>query len=483
MNIDLGFAMKNRLTKTAYLRYLSCPNEFWLDQNIPSILSKDVNTLEYEHLRQQGYDVERYVKMLQRFHPDDTKLVEFQRAFQTDDLYARSDVTVTDKATGVIDIYEVKSSASVKDEHYDDLAFQKITAERSGFTIGRSNVITMNGEYVRRGDLDVEQLFNVTDVSDVIDGLIPKTEQQIADAIAYADSEPVPMLSAYCKDNKLDCAFIRLHFPDLPDYTIFDVSRLNKSKISDLLELDVIDIVDIPDDFPLSAKQRIQVAAAKTREVAIDRDKIRELIDGWEYPLHFLDYETFSYAIPLFDGVRPFQQMCFQYSLHTIREKGGEIGHRYFLSTGEAEPPRSMVEQLLQDMAGDVGTVFVWYEPFEKSRNDEMAAMYPEFADFFAEVNSRVFDLMKIFSDHLYVHPDFRGSSSIKKVMPVIVPELSYNDLGIRDGMTASISWFRATTWTSLGEDERRRIYSDLQKYCYLDTWAMVEIFNRLENL
>lgn len=475
--------MKNRLTKTDYLLYLTCPNEFWLKQNRPDVIKADVDSMEYEHLRQQGYAVESYVKQLRRFQPADGKVVEFQRVFQTADLYARSDVTVTDTSDGVIDLFEVKASASIKPEHIEDAAFQKYIAERSGFTVGRVHLITMNGEYVRRGEIDVEQLFIITDVTDETTELMPTTEEQILSAIAYSSTEPIPSIAAFCAANKLECPFIKLHFPDLPEYTVFNVSRLNKAKLAELLDRGVIDIVDIPGDFKLSSKQQIQVNAAKAGEVVIDRNAIRERIESWKYPLHFLDYETFSYAIPLFDGVRPFQQMCFQYSLHTIPESGSEPVHSFYLSTGETAPARSLAEKLEQDLSGTNGTVFVWYEPFEKTRNDEMGMMYPEFAGFFSELNTRVYDLMKIFSENLFVHPDFRGSSSIKKVLPVLVPHLSYRELGIGDGMTASISWFRAATWETTRDIERQQIFDDLEKYCHLDTLAMVEIFKRLREL
>ena len=474
--------MKDRLTKTAYLAFLNCPNEFWLSFQ-PSKPEKEPGTLEYEHLRQQGYEVERYVKHLQRFEPNESFAVDFQRAFQTADLYARSDAVVTDKATGIIDLYEIKSAATVKPEHLNDVAFQKVVAERSGFTVGRCHVITMNGEYVRNGDIDVDQLFTVDDVTDQIAALMPVTELQIEAARAFADSTPVPSLADYCSE-KLNCAFLKLKFPNLPDYTIFNISRLNKPKLKDLLERGIIDIRDIPDNFKLSEKQKRHVTAAKTGQLLIDADEIARRIDGWAYPLHFLDYETFSYAIPQFDGVRPFQQMCFQYSLHTIREKGGEIEHNYFLADRtDVDPPRALAASLREHMAGDLGTVLVWFEGFEKTRNDEMAAMFPEFADFFADVNAHVYDLMKIFSDGHYVHPEFKGSSSIKKVLPVLCPHLSYKDLGISEGLTASISWYRAAKWETMDAAERRHIFDDLEEYCKLDTHAMVEIFNKLSAL
>jgi hypothetical protein len=474
--------MKDRLTKTAYLAYLKCKQEFWLSVHQP-LLFAEPDTLEYEHLRQQGYAVQQLVKQLERFKPSDSTVVDFERAFQTFDRYARSDIVVTDKATGAVNIYEIKSSASVKDDHYDDVAFQKMVAESSGSTVDRCFVITLNGDYIRQGDIDPEQLFTVTDVTEQIDERLDVTNRQANEAAAYLDSVPVPSLVDYCMDKKLDCRFIRLNFPGLPDYTVFDILFLKHDKRRELLAQSIIDITDVPDNFPLSPKQRLQIEVARSGEPRIDREEIARRVLSWEYPLQFLDYETFSYAIPQFDGVRPFQQMCFQYSLHTIDEPGGELKHSYFLSHGENDPPRALAESLQKDLGGRIGTVFVWYEAFEKTRNTEMGEMFPEFAQFFEEVNSKTYDLMKIFSDNLYIHPEFKGRTSIKKVLPVLVPDLSYLDLGIGDGMTASISWYRAAKWDTMDAAERETIFADLLKYCELDTLAMVEIFKRLAAL
>ena len=471
--------MKDRLNKTDFLRFLSCPNEFWLKLRMPLLLQTP-STLEYEHLREQGYTVERYAKRLEQFQPTGPFAVDFQRVFQTNDLYAKSDIVVTDSTTGVLDIYEIKSSGSVKPEHLDDVSFQKIVAKKCGFTVGQCFVITMNGEYIRQGEIDPEQLFVITNVTDSVLALASTTEDQIKAARAYADSEPVASLVDYCTDNKLDCRFIKLNFPNLPDYTVFDIAFLKNEKRRDLLSQGIVSITDVPDDFPLSKKQQIQVAAAKSGEVIIDRNEIANRIDSWEYPLHFLDYETFAYAIPQFEGVRPFQQMCFQYSLHTIDRPGAAPGHSYFLSRGEDNPPRAMAENLRDAMSGRIGTVLVWYEAFEKTRNDEMATMFPDLADFFNEVNAKTHDLMKIFADKLYIHPDFKGRSSIKKVLPVLVPELKYTDLGIGDGLTATISWYRAVKWDHMEEPDKLQIFENLEKYCEMDTIAMVRIFEEL---
>lgn len=476
--------MRYRLTKTGYLSYLKCPPEFWLLEKQP-LLHSDPITLEYEHLRQQGYEVQRLARSRAQFKSTAGHAVDFERTFQTEDFLARADIVVTDQTTGSIDFYEVKSTSSVKEDHYDDLAFQKLTAMRAGATVERCFVLTMNSEYVRRGDIDVEQLFVVHDVTEIVDERLEFTEQYAHQAIRYLESVPVPSLLDYCKDNKLKCKFILEHFRDqIPDYTIFDIPFLKNEKRRELLSQGVIGIIDVPDDFPLSDKQRIQVEAAKSGIITIDANAIEKRTSEWQYPLHFLDYETFAYAIPQFDGVRPYQQMCFQYSLHTIDEPGSELRHAWYLNRGEdPTPPRGLVEELKKAMSGGIGTVLVWYEAFEKGRNTEMAEMFPEHADFLKEVNDKTYDLMKIFSDRLYIHPEFKGRSSIKKVLPVLVPELSYDELGIGDGLTATIKWFRAVKWDTLEASEREQIFKDLDAYCFQDTLAMVKIVERLQAL
>jgi hypothetical protein len=481
--------MDYRLTKTAYLKYLTCPQEFWLEVKQPLLFADDEESIQYTHLRQQGYDVESYVKKLARFQTNDNQAVEFQHKFQTETLYVKSDVVVTDKQTGDVDIYEIKGASSVKDEHYDDVAFQKFVAEESGANVRNCYVITMNADYVRRGEIDAEQLFVITDVTPEINALQEVTEIQSSAAIAFLDTEMVPTLIDYAnsrhkRKNEFECKVISKYFPEMPDFTVFHIPRIHKPKLIKLLEMGVIDINDIPDDFELSANQREYISTAKINTITIEREKIKAIMDTWEYPLHFLDYETFSYAIPQFDGIRPFQQMCFQYSLHTIDRPGGELRHSAYLARNdEANPPQKLAEHLRNAMSGGIGKVFVWYEAFEKTRNTEMAEMFPDYKDFFDEVNAKTYDLMKIFSERLYVHPEFKGRSSIKKIQPVLVPHLSYNDLDISEGLTATIKWFRAVKWDSLSDEEREKTFDALEQYCHLDTLAMVEIYRVLAAL
>ena len=468
--------MESVLSKSDYLRYLKCPQEFWLARNTPELFAAEP-TLEYEHLRAQGYIVQRLVRGMSRFK--DNADAEFETEFSTNDLYARCDIIIRDRNERTIDIYEVKSSGSVKPEHIDDVAFQKHVAELTGEVVGKCFVVTTNCDYTRRGEVDPDECFIIHDVTAEIALKNAEIVQKILEAYNYLNAEPVPRLADHCSD-KHRCLFIQHHFPDIPEYSVFDVSRLHKNKLRDLLEQNIVDVLHIPPDFKLSEKQRRHVDCARTGEPVIDHDKISKILGELRFPLHFLDYETFSYAVPQFNGTRPFQQMAFQYSLYTIQEPCGEPVNNRFLSDGSGDPCLELAEHLSQAMAGKIGSVVVWNAQFERKCNEEIAAMHPEFAAFFADVNENLFDLMEIFSKDHYIHPGFKGRHSLKKVLPVVEPSLGYDFMTIADGMTASIRWFHAAS-KRYDADVCSQIFEDLNKYCNLDTYGMVAIYNALQ--
>ena len=416
------------------------------------------------------------------FAPDlERHKVEFAREFVSDTLYAKSDAVITNLATGELSIYEVKSSASVKEEHIHDVAFQKAAAEACGERVAHAFVIVVNTAYVRNGAIDPEAICKIEDVTAKVFELKEYTSAKIAEAFHYLAVDPDPAILGYCA-SKLDCVFIRHHHPNLPDYTVFDLANLKAEKRDSLLARGIINIRDIPDDFEITPRQRRFVTVARSGAAHIDYDEIKKSLEGLAYPLYFLDYETFSCAVPHRDGIRPYQQMAFQYSLHGFDAPGIERPHSKYLSDGGDNPPLELARSLRDAMNGEIGTVVVWSQGFEKNVNKQIGEMFPEFAEFFGEINEKLFDLRKIFSDLLYMHPAFLGSTSIKNVMPVLAPLLSYKGLDIGDGMTASIKWFHMATRRGT-EEERQATFEALCEYCHLDTKAMVEIFKVLKAL
>lgn len=215
-------------------------------------------------------------------------------------------------------------------------------------------------------------------------------------------------------------------------------------------------------------------------QILIKSTQIKEVLDGLAYPLYFLDFETFSYVYPSHEGIFPYQQMVFQYSLHVIESEGAEVQHFEYLMPSKETPLAELFEKMQEQIHPIDGTVIVWNETFEKTQNKKMAAVLPQFAKFLYSVNERVYDLMKIFSQGLYLHPKFKGSASIKNVLPVLCPELSYKDLEIQNGGTAVIKWHHMTDGR-MTETDVTNTYKNLLKYCKLDTWAMVRIWQELK--
>ncbi|MBK8451698.1 MAG: DUF2779 domain-containing protein [Saprospiraceae bacterium] len=211
----------------------------------------------------------------------------------------------------------------------------------------------------------------------------------------------------------------------------------------------------------------------------IHKAEIQSTLQKLNYPLYFLDYETLSTAIPIYDGTKPYQQIPFQYSLHMIKEPGANTEHHEFLNMERTNPMESLSRQLRSDI-GDKGTVIVWNKKFEGMCNKGLAEAVPGLSPFLVGINERFFDLMEIFSKRMFVHKDFKGSSSIKKILPVLVPELSYKELAIGDGGTATTSWKRMV-FEMENELEKIMIKSHLLEYCKLDTVAMVEIFRKIQ--
>src|SRR5688572_19273592 len=271
------------LTKSAYMEFLRCPNEFWLAHNSPSKTDDDRTLLE-KHLREQGYDVQRLAEKMSIFQ---TGVVNTQMKFVADDMWTSADIVTTDPVTKEISIYEVKSATKVKDEYIYDVAFQKMVAETLGYKVAKTYVITVDNTYTRNGEIDPDRLLKIHDVTDDVIAKQAETLEQTRAAFKYLDVEPTPNIAEHC-NKKFDCEFIRKHFTDIPDYNVMHISRLDKKKCADLLSKGILDIRHVPADFKLSDKQRHQVDLACSGETFIDRDAINERLSTLKYPLHFL---------------------------------------------------------------------------------------------------------------------------------------------------------------------------------------------------
>ncbi|MEX2144807.1 MAG: DUF2779 domain-containing protein [Candidatus Spechtbacterales bacterium] len=490
-----------QLSKSEFMMFLKHPAWLWLkkhdpkklpepDENLQALFDAGFEFEQYATKRFPGgveigfRGFEEYKSMIERTQKalgDGAKTL-FQARFETDTLTCICDIL--DRVDGnTFNLYEIKSSTKVKPEHIPDLAFQAIILENNGLKVRNISVIHVASEYVRKGDIDPAELSFVSDVTEDVRGEIEKTKYNINRALGVANSAEMPDPSPRYAGLGSFVEWMNIYkgLREVQPYSIYELASPGVNRIAELEDMGIHLIEHIPDDFKLTVKQQAQAEAVKRNERIINTEKIREFLGGLTYPLYFLDYETAMSAIPLYDGTRPYQQIPFQYSLYTVSAPDAEPKYSEYLHRNGEYPVYELLTRLKQDI-GPEGSVIVWYKNFEMTRNKEMAEMFPEFAPFLENVNSRAVDLMEPFSNAWFVDKDFLGSSSIKYVLPVLVPALSYKELGIQEGGSAQRLWMDAAIRNKEGID-KEKIYSDLVEYCKMDTYAMVEIWRFLDNL
>lgn len=493
-----------QISKSDYITYLKHPAWLWLKKNDKNKLPPVDDALQ--SIFDAGYLFESYAEKL---FPDGIKLnwegyqeyldlpqrtneaifsgakTIFQGRFEVGEITCITDVIVfKDKDT--LDLYEIKSSSSAKTYHEHDLAFQTIVLEDSGYNVDNIAVIHVNKDFVRNGDIDIKEFTAITDVTTKVRKRIDVTREKIKDAIETAKLKEMPDTSPSKCGLSSTSEWIEIYKLlmgiENGDGSIYDIYNPSATLISKLEEAGIKLIHDIPLDFDgLSDKQRWQVKALKTDQIFSDTKRIHDFMSQIEYPIYFLDYESLSSVVPYFDNHKPYQDIPFQYSLHIIDSPGAEIRHTGYLHSENSDPVRLLSESLMQNI-GPKGSVLVWWESFEKGRNDDMGVMLPEFKKFYKELNGRVIDLITPFFDFYYVDKRFGGSASIKDVLPVLVPELSHKDLDISEGRAAQRLWMEAIL-DDKRPVEKEKILKDLWDYCKLDTLAMVKIWEFLSKL
>ncbi|MEX2010400.1 MAG: DUF2779 domain-containing protein [Parcubacteria group bacterium] len=465
------------LSKTNYILYRECPKNAWLKVHKPDVyFATPLSPFELSII-ETGNEVDLLARDL-------FPTGEFQRSFEHDGLLAITDI-LTKKDDGY-HLYEVKATNDIdKKVHPYDLAFQVIVLEKSGIKLTSASIVHLNKEYVRKGDLEITKLFTITDLTEKVESIRPDVEADIDKAFKYLqeDKEPVGPCSCIYKGRSGHCTTSKYSNPDIPEYSVHDLSRigLSKRKLTELIDSHIFSLDQVPKELELSDVQKNQLFTHLNDYVIQDLPEIKSQLDSLQFPLYFLDYETFPSAIPRFDDYSPYQQIPFQYSLHILNEPDGEPVHKDFLYVESGDPSRSFVDSL-QSHIGGTGSVIVWHKDFECGRNRELGLRLPDAKSFFDGLEKRILDLEDIFKKQLYVHKDFRGSSSIKKILPVLVPELSYKELAIQEGGSAADAWNKLTTG-GMNDSEKEASTEALREYCKLDTYAMYAIWRKLFEL
>lgn len=486
------------ISKSKYLAGLQCWKLFWTHYNdrtkIPPYGAAT------QAIFDQGHEVGRLAKTLfsegieiEGDHWDFEGLMArtreamkkrdplYEAAFGARSAFARADILVpVDKDAW--DIVEVKSSTEVKPVNIHDLALQRYAAEAAGLKIGKCFLMHVDNTYVRRGEVEAEKLFAREDVTSAVAEELENVESNLDQMLAVLRKKEVPdvKIGPHC-DDPYSCPLHDVCWAFLPEDNPLNLTGYRKIDGFELINRGILRLEEIPDMIAQTEKQAIQIEAARTGRPFVDPHRLGKFLEGLEYPRHYLDFETFQTAIPVFDLVRPYQQIPFQFSLHVVASPGAEPERHSYMSEGKVDPRPEFLARL-KDHLGDKGSIICYNAAFERGIVDAAVEVVPGYKAWWKTAEKRLVDLLVPFRTFAYYHPGQLGSASLKSVLPAVTGGPGYEELDIKDGGTASWEYLRVT-FGNAGPEETARVRKQLEEYCGLDTEGMIRIISALEAL
>lgn len=402
----------------------------------------------------------------------------YEAAFLHEKIRIRADVLRRVRGD-VFDLIEVKSTTKAKEEHVDDVALQLHVLRGAGVKIRRAGLLHLNREYVYQGgDYDLDRLFSLADLTEEAEARQPEVSRQLETMwkVLAAVTEPDIEIGPHCEKPYVCPFYGHCHEEDGPAHPIENLYRAKAGLLERLRDLGVQAIPHIPIDFAgLTAIQTRQRKAVQNDSEIVERAKLAGVLGDLEFPIHFLDFETFNPALPLYVGTRPYDMVPFQWSDHVLA-KDGTLTHHEFLHDGDGDPRPEFARSLIK-IAGDAGTIAT-YSPFETTRLRELAGWFPELASALRALEGRITDFLPLVRNNAY-HPDFHGSFSLKAVLPALVPGFGYDDLDITEGGLASIAYVEMIDRATAPE-RAKALRAQLLAYCERDTEALLALFKKL---
>lgn len=477
-----------RFSKTRFLAGLQCNKHLHLLVHHPELATPTVSPLMItgevveEHARREyprAVTVERDgaqdpFEQTKTLLADDSVEVIFQAALRYQEVEVFVDVLQRQGAGW--NLIEIKAASGVKDYHIDDVAIQGWAALGADLNMQRFKLMHINADFIYQGNRDYPDLFKVEDVTEKVFAHLPFIERKL-EQFRQLINEPQPdiHMGSHC-NHPHPCEYKPYCESRDARYPVSILPHAQKI-ITQLIAQGIYDVRDIPVEM-LKSETHLRVRYITRRgEAELDKQVVN-IINRLEYPRYFLDFECVQFAIPIWAGTKPYQQIPFQFSCH-IQEANSELLHDDFLDVTGTDPRRQFAEALLE-VCGEQGPVIVYNQAFEKRVIKELARQFDDLADALLAINDRVFDLLPVVKMHYY-HPEMKGSWSIKKVLPCLVPELSYEALGeVQDGIQAQEAYLHIYSGR-LSATQREKLIQDMKAYCALDTLAMVKILQQLQ--
>jgi len=403
----------------------------------------------------------------------------YEATFLSEGILVRVDLMT--KGDNGWNMYEVKSSSSLKKYHHEDAAFQWYTLSlNSNLTMNRAYVITINKDFLSDEFEDINSLFKLNDVTD----FVKKEANNIPDRIhAFKEiinqnSVPKTEIGPHCSKPHA-CQYKDECWGSYGNDSILNLYRMKSKDKFNLYSSGIKKFDQLPEDYNLSNIQEKQVQSFLKSEPIIDRNQVDDFISQINYPISYLDFETFQEAIPSYKKQKPYSQMPFQFSLHVQNEPLGELLHYEFIAPPGSDPRSRVADKLLKWIPTE-GTIIAYNQSFEMNCIKSLADIDTKKSALLLELNERFIDLIIPFRKGHYYHPLFNGSFSIKNVLPALCPDdpsLRYDKLNITNGGDASLIY---KNFNEINSDDHEKVLSDLYAYCRLDTLAMVKILEHL---
>lgn len=483
---------KRYLTKSRHMAGLHCPKKLWLTchdpmpyedapAGSPMAVGIEVGQMAWElfpggvYVDEKPWQHQEAVARTHELINNSDTLAIFEGAFEHDGVRIRADILerLPDGSWG---LHEVKSSGSLKADHYYDIAVQVHVLLGAGINLSSYGLLHINTGYIRRGKgINWAKFFKRADLTDSLDLVLEETPGLIAENHQILRKRKPPEVEPFKHCG--NCDFWDRCTANKPDDWVIQLPGLRTAQYETMREHGIESISDIPDDYPLTGNHVIARKVIMSGEEYVSPDLWKPLKKCGP-PASYLDFETMMPAVPLYPGTRPYEIIAFQWSLHHIN-RNGKVTHKEYLATGENDPRREFTESLIHALRRNNQPIIV-YSGYEQTILKGLANLFPDLKDDIDDIIDRLEDLLKVTSRYIY-HPEFHGSFSIKSVAPALAPTLSYANLDlVSEGLGASAG-FQAIASGSLGDDQDvQALRHALLEYCKLDTLALVEVHRAL---
>ena len=487
------------LSKTKYCNAVQCPKMLWLKQMKPecfdsSVMNQSVLDAGNEvgdlamglfgpYTEVAFNDLSQMISDTQALLLAGTPIIA-EASFSYNGLFCSVDILKVIDQTNV-EIYEIKSSTEISDIYYHDAAYQNYVLTRLGYNVQKVCLVNIDNTYVRHGDLELNKLFKINDITFKAKEMFSEVDARVLFLAQYLENatEPNDGIDMHCFQ-PYPCGFFAYCARNLPTPNVFHVSGMQTRTKVKLYHDGKVSFSDLLASNSLNPGCRMQVEH-ETFDLPnhIEKDGIQEFLGELYYPLYFLDFESFQSAIPRYDDSKPYEQIVFQYSLHYFEHEGAGLKHKEYLAYPGEDPRRKLAEQLCRDIP-DNACVLAYNMSFEKGRIAELADLYPDLREHLLGIKEHIQDLMIPFRKKLYYTKEMQGSYSIKYVLPALTPNdpsLDYHNLeGVHNGTEASATFIKMH---SMDKDELEKWRKNLLRYCGLDTYAMVKVWEKLREV